>query len=118
MIIDEYEIRTQTISTRLFFVALFVSLITLTIYTSAVPVNTTIIVDWPSYETYSRIYSQYSESLSCPCSNISMRYDEFLDVQAIRFHQICQSVYVTTNWSSLIAAAGFHHSAFFDDFRR
>ncbi|UJR12743.1 hypothetical protein I4U23_016917 [Adineta vaga] len=88
---NDYDLRTQIISTRIFLIFLFVSLSVLALYTSQVSINMLITIRSPSYDQYSRIYSQYSQSLSCSCTTISIPYDQFLNVSVIRFHQICQS---------------------------
>jgi hypothetical protein len=118
IIVDEHELKTQIISTRVFLILLIIPLLILAVYTSEVPITTTITVDSPSYDKYSRMYSQYSRSLSCPCTTISIPYNQFLDVQVARFHQVCQSVYVTTDWSTIIDNAHLHQTIFPEDFRK
>jgi hypothetical protein len=115
---DNQQLKEQIISTRVFFVFLLVPLFVLAVYTSAIPTRNTITFDKPSYDNYSSLYSQYSQSLSCPCTTISISYDQFLDVQASRYHQVCESVYVTTDWSSIIDNSHFYHTIYNDDFRQ
>ena len=117
LVINNFELKTQIISTRVFFVLLCVPLFVLAVYTSQIPVTTMITVPRPSYNNYSLMYSHYSQPLSCPCSTVSIRYGQFLTVQATRFHQICQSVYVTIDWTSLINDAHLYHVIFPEDFR-
>ena len=117
IIIDEHELKTQIISTQAFFIILFVLLLVLAVSTSQMTVNTKVFVHWPSYDNYSLLYSHYPQSLSCLCMVTSVRYDQFVQLQVARFHQICQSVYVTTDWSLLIDYAHLRHDIFDDDFR-
>ncbi|CAF0920912.1 unnamed protein product [Adineta steineri] len=118
VIVNAYDLRTQIISTRVFLGCLFVSLFILAIYTSQVPINTIVTIRSPSLDQYSRIYSQYSQSLSCPCTTISLTYDQFVNVRVARFHQICQSIYITTAWTLLIDDSQWHRAIFFEDFRQ
>ena len=94
---DEYELRTQRISTRVFIILFILSMTILLFYTSLVRVTKTIDVPTPTLEKYSELYSTYSERLTCACSKISINYDKLLRVQ-YTLHQVCRSVFVSEKW--------------------
>ncbi|CAF3256576.1 unnamed protein product [Rotaria sp. Silwood2] len=113
----EFEIKTQIISTRSYLLPFSVSLFVLAIYIGEVPVTTTITMHSPSYEQYSYLYQQYPRSLSCPCTTISTRYNEFIDVKVARYHQVCESVYVTPIWPFAFANLVRFQRIYIFDFR-
>jgi len=46
---------------------------------------------------FSKLYSQYGDSLSCPCSTISISYETFVS-NTITFHPVCSSFFVNQQW--------------------
>lgn len=56
-----------------------------------------ITVEYPSYHTYEQLNEQYSSSLQCVCSQISVRYGTFLNVSFV-LHQICSSSLISSTW--------------------
>ncbi len=54
-------------------------------------------VDAPSFARYSQLNSTYSQTLTCPCLEISINYDKFLNVQ-YKLHQVCSSIFVNQSW--------------------
>ena len=96
---EEYKTKTQVISTRIYLILLAIIFSILVIYTSQAPVLRTIVIHSPSYGKYLNIYQQYPQTLVCPCTTISMKYDRFVQVE-VRFHQVCNS--------SLVSEAYFH----------
>ena len=59
-------------------------------------VRTVIFTDIDS-KTFSKLYSQYGDSLSCPCSTISISYETFVS-NTITFHPVCSSFFVNQQW--------------------
>lgn len=114
---NAYELHLQIISTRVYLVLLIVSIFVLVISIWQKSVTKTMATDFPSYEKYSIMYDQYPEFLSCPCTTISIPYGQFIIVQAARFHQLCQSIYIASNWGNLIDMSFFNTSGFENDFR-
>jgi hypothetical protein len=99
---DEHELRTQRISTRLFIFLLIISMAILLLYHSLIRVRKTVDVDAPSLTQYLHLYSTYPQTLTCPCSKISISYDKFLDVH-YTLHQVCSSVFVNQSWIDYLA---------------
>ena len=96
---DEYELNRQRISTRLFLVIFIVSLIVLLFYNSVIMVQKTVKVETPSFTEYSdlNLNSAYNETLTCPCSKISITYGKFIQIE-YTLHQVCSSIFVSQPW--------------------
>jgi len=98
---DETIHRNQLIATRLFIVVFLSSLISITIFNLLIPIPIRMPVNTPTFQEYLDLHAQYNETLECPCSHISVNYADFIYLNA-SLHQICSSVYVSSNWSRLI----------------
>ena len=98
---DRYQIETQIIATRIYIVLLAVSLFIFVTYNSQVYVTETVSVKYPMYDQFLSLYRIYPESLSCPCTVISIAYDQFIYLDA-SYHQVCDSVFTTLAWRHLI----------------
>jgi len=81
------ERRNQIISTRLFILLFFSSLIGLVGYASLTLRLTNVQIENPSQSTFDKLYSLYSETLDCPCSQTSIQIDKFVDVY-VSYHQV------------------------------
>jgi hypothetical protein len=99
---DAYELQSQRISTILFIILLTIVVSTLLLYTTLVTVTKTVNIKNPTPAQYSQLYATYSQTLTCPCTTISIKYEEFLDVE-YSFHQVCNSIFVTENWIDYLA---------------
>jgi hypothetical protein len=113
---DEYQLRNQRISTRLFIFVLTISLCILLLYTSLINITQTINVKSPSIEEYSQLYNLYSQTLTCDCTQISINYQKFIDIQ-YTFHQVCYSDFVTQDWIDYLATSIGNGTVFINDFR-
>ncbi|CAF3952300.1 unnamed protein product, partial [Adineta steineri] len=98
---DEHKLRTQRISTRLYILLLILSSIILLLYTSLENVTMTVNIATPTFTKYEQLYSIYSQTLTCPCKNISTNYEKFLSIE-YTFHQVCTSFFITDDWISYI----------------
>ncbi|CAF1615456.1 unnamed protein product, partial [Adineta ricciae] len=101
---DQYELRNQRISTRLFIVLLALSLTILILYTSLINITQTVNVDSPTMAQYIQLYSTYPQTLSCDCRQISINYDTFVHLN-YSLHQICSSVFATKDWINYMLRA-------------
>jgi hypothetical protein len=113
---DEYQLRNQRISTRLFIFLLTLSLSILLLYTSLINVTQTVTVKTPTITQYLQMHSAHSQTLTCPCTTISIDYDKILYVQ-YTFHQVCNSVFVTKYWTDYLYIYTDNTVVFVDDFR-
>jgi hypothetical protein len=97
---NQQDLRAQRLSTRIFIVSLSLSLTILLIYTSAVDVTKTVTVQAPDFNRYQQLYQQHQQALVCPCKQISINYNTFLNI-TYSLHQVCSSYYVTDEWISI-----------------
>ncbi|CAF1662607.1 unnamed protein product, partial [Adineta ricciae] len=100
--IDEHKLRKQRISTRLFIILLTLSLSILLLYNSLINIIQIIQVEKPSLQKYSALYHKHSQTLTCDCTEISINYKKFIDIQ-YSLHQVCQSDFVTQKWIKSLA---------------
>ena len=113
---DNYELRNQRISTRLFIFLLILSLSVLIVYTSVITITETVHVNTPSLSHYSQLYSEFSQTLTCPCSKISVSNEKFLHIN-YTLHQVCNSTFVSENWISYLVFLSMNQIFSNTDFR-
>ena len=94
---DQYELKAQKISTRLFVILLVLIMTILLLYTSLIQVTKKVTVNEPTFEKYAELYDRYSQILSCPCSKISINYGNVLEIH-YSFHQVCTSSFIDDDW--------------------
>ena len=55
----------------------------------------------PSYQLYLHLTTQYSnDALQCPCSQVSIPYDLFINITVVSYHQICSKPFLRYPWLS------------------
>jgi hypothetical protein len=89
----------------------------LLLYTSLIREIKTFKVDTPSFVEYSDLYSTYSQTLTCPCSKITINYEKFLRVK-YTLHQVCNSNFVHDYWIDYLAEIEYIMNLKTNDFRR
>ena len=94
---DPFDIRHGIMSTRLYFLMLISGLIILTVYTSRSMQTISNTVSLPSQSHYDILQQQYSDTLKCPCTVISIPYNEIIQVTPA-YHQLCESDFVQPRW--------------------
>ena len=90
---NEHQLRNEIISTRLFMVLFIISLVILLLYNSIITITKAVTVISPSFTDYAQLNSTYSQTLTCPCTKISIDYKKILYVN-YTFHQVCTSIFV------------------------
>ena len=113
---DQYQLRNQIISTRLFIVSLLFALIILIIYNSSVTHMETIVHSHPPLQQYQQLYEKHRSSLICPCTQIAMKHDKFFEVRYV-LHQVCSSDFVADRWIDYLGEARGNNQYWFFDFR-
>lgn len=113
---NENNLIIQRISTILFIFLWVVSLTILLLYTSLIIITKTITVERPSLIDYSHLNSIYSQTLTCPCSSLSIEYGKFLHVD-YTLHQVCSSAFVNETWVNYLYHPSLVYQSSFD-FRR
>ena len=94
---DQQLLRNQLISTRLFILLLLLSLTILLTYISTVTIDQTITLKHPTQLQYQQIADQHSQTLTCPCTQISIENNVFLR-NKYTLHQVCSSDFVSDSW--------------------
>ncbi|CAF1531886.1 unnamed protein product [Adineta ricciae] len=94
---DPYQLKNETISTKIFIILFILIMTILLLYTSLATITKTVNVQSPTIEKYFELYSKYSQTLSCPCTKISIDYGNILDIE-YSLHQICQSDFISGEW--------------------
>ena len=99
---NETQVRYQRISTRLYIVLIVISLAILAFYLSLTTKIYRGTVRNPTESQYTRLQEIYPNSLSCPCTVISMNYSTFIIVEP-HYHQVCSSDLLRPAWISYTA---------------
>jgi hypothetical protein len=58
----------------------------------------------PDEYKFKQLYDDFSDTLNCRCSRISIPYNLFTDSQAT-FHEVCASQFITQEWIDMIYGA-------------
>ena len=101
---DQHVLKTQRIATRVFILVFILAMDIIVVYTATVRIVSIITVPAPSVTQYQQLNDKYSQTLSCPCTEISIRYKTFLNM-SYTFHQVCNSSYVSDQWIRFLANA-------------
>jgi hypothetical protein len=102
-------------STRLYIILLTIGILILVFYESISIRIENITVSKPTLNEYEQLYAQYSSTLVCPCTNLSVSYSSIMSIQP-RYHQVCSSDFVK-NDAWLLYANGQGGNLFALDFR-
>ncbi|CAF4326086.1 unnamed protein product [Rotaria sp. Silwood2] len=58
----------------------------------------------PTAEKFKKLYDHYPNTLKCPCSSLTVQYDEFANFQ-VTFHEVCQNLFISQEWINEVYAA-------------
>jgi hypothetical protein len=86
---------------RLHFILVVTILYVLYIYSVFSPHTTTVEIMKPSLSMYKDLVAQSYDSLECPCAQISIKYESFLNIQP-RFHEVCSSDFISDQWITYV----------------
>ncbi|CAF1147616.1 unnamed protein product [Adineta steineri] len=98
---DEVILRKERHQTRLYLILLVIGIVTLTIFTSARDQSIIVTVESPSLTNFIDLYEQYPTTLTCPCSQITLQYNEFISDIKAQYYEICLSEFITSRWINL-----------------
>ena len=100
------QINNSICATRIYFGLLFIVSLIVLIFTAMSRQAQSYTILAPSESTFETIYEEHhKDSLSCPCSRSSIKYSIFLSLP-IRYHQVCFSDFILSDWWNLIASRG------------
>ena len=88
-------------ASRLFILLMAIAVIVSGVYIFFSIQTQVIMISHPSLEVYQQLHENYSSTLSCPCSQMSVAYKEFLMIN-YTLHQICSSTLVSSSWLKVI----------------
>ncbi|CAF1232058.1 unnamed protein product [Adineta ricciae] len=88
----------EIISTRLYLILLISITIILVLYTGLIEQTKSKTISFPSQFTYEQLQRHYASTLQCPCSNISILYNNFVVNINVTYHPICSSGFITDKW--------------------
>jgi hypothetical protein len=80
-------VRHERWSSRVYIVLLFVILYALVMYTGLESQTSRVTVTNPLYATFESLQLSYPDTLMCPCSNIAIEYQAFVQLQP-SYHQV------------------------------
>ncbi|CAF4290527.1 unnamed protein product, partial [Adineta steineri] len=107
----------QQMITRLQIFFLTISLYCIFLYSTYTTQLITVEINKPTYSTYQTLSLNYSQSLQCFCSDISIPYKSFLTIKP-RFHDLCSSQFASQDWINyLYGARNLVYRYSFTDFR-
>ncbi|CAF1310730.1 unnamed protein product [Didymodactylos carnosus] len=112
---NQHYIKNGIIATRIYFVSIIVSLFILTLYTSLTTILTTFTVKSPSLNQSRYLHNKYPDTLSCPCSEISIPYRTLFTIQP-EYHAICSSDFISADWINYVIGINSSYS-YYADFR-
>ncbi len=99
---DEIDEQQQRIYTRVYVVLFISCLSVLLFYTVVIERSVTKTHMRPSVMDYEHLLKLYSDGVNCPCTRISIPYNEFvIELRINAFHQAC-----STNVIRLVVATG------------
>ncbi|UJR22661.1 hypothetical protein I4U23_025700 [Adineta vaga] len=90
-------LRHQRYASRLYIVLLAVFFYILFSTILMNPQSRTSIVSSVNLEVYNQLYFEHNETLSCPCSQMTIIYRDFVS-SSIQLHPVCKSTFVTQPW--------------------
>ncbi|CAF4111614.1 unnamed protein product [Rotaria sp. Silwood2] len=95
----------QLLASRIYLVLLMISIAIISLFVGLSQQTHSFTVDSPTETQFEYLYSQYSTTLTCPCSQIAIPYEKFIDVSPV-MHQVCSSQFVSSNWSTALFNMG------------
>lgn len=99
---SEEDLKNQHISTLIFGILLFLSIVILLLYSSLTLVTQTIVVQQPSLSVYNTLQQNYPDTLVCPCQQALIPYGTFVLSFKPTFNQICRSDFIATEWLNYV----------------
>ena len=88
-----FEMHHKLWATRIYLILLIAISFILTIYSSATTHRISVSVHNPTRDQFESMYTEYSETLSCPCNQLSVPYASIISIEPI-FHQVCSSDFI------------------------
>ncbi|CAF0789444.1 unnamed protein product [Adineta steineri] len=94
---DPIRVYHGLLGTRLYICLLFIAICTIILFSDLSNQTVTKTVPYPSVEEYEKLQKQYSTKLLCPCTQLSIPYEDMIKTE-VKYHQICSSDFVQSWW--------------------
>ena len=101
--------RQERLSTRVYIALLVASTIVIVFYAGLIQHSENRMVQTPSQSTYEQLFEQYSDTLQCPCSSVSIAQNDFISHLNASLHPVCSSSLASEEWSTYLR--GNRHTA-------
>ncbi|UJR19732.1 hypothetical protein I4U23_022866 [Adineta vaga] len=113
---DSHKKTNEILSTRIYISFLIIILSLFVLYSTLSTESSLIAISKPIQEKFEELQLKYSSSLKCPCKNLSIPYEEFIDIK-VQYNEICLSNFVSQQWIDLFyfQNLSYYHPL---DFRR
>ncbi|CAF0954536.1 unnamed protein product [Adineta steineri] len=95
-------VQRQQIATRFYIIFFLIALLVIIIFSTLHLQIHSIRILAPTLSIFESLQDQYSSSLSCPCSQITIRYANFVTVEPRNYHQVCSSYFITPEFINLL----------------
>ncbi|CAF3338151.1 unnamed protein product [Rotaria sp. Silwood2] len=96
---DAISLVDQLLATRIFLFLLVISLSIVIVFSTVTVQTQTVTIESPTEITFQQLSVQYSSTLSCSCTQISIRHNQFVLLNP-RYHSICTSQFVNQTFIS------------------
>ncbi|CAF1200007.1 unnamed protein product [Adineta ricciae] len=93
----------QRFTTRLFILFFTILFIIISIFVIISKQSQLIMISQPSEEDYQQLNDKYGSLVTCPCSQISVPYGTFLNINFV-IHQMCSSDLVSVEWINYLSS--------------
>ena len=104
-----HTIQRERLSTRLYVLLLFITILTIITYT-VLPLETVGRIDsTPSQIQYEKLLASGFNALQCPCTHISVVHKQFVTVNTT-YHQVCSSDFVKEPWLDYLFADSYWYN--------
>ncbi|CAF1412710.1 unnamed protein product [Adineta ricciae] len=94
---DRIRVYHGCLSTRLYLLTLIISICVIIIYLFMLVETVNENIPSPSIKEYQMLHEEYFSTLKCPCSQISIVYNDFLRIE-VKYHEICSSDFIQPWW--------------------
>ncbi|CAF0798760.1 unnamed protein product [Adineta ricciae] len=99
--LENFDQRKAIIATRIYIILFSILLTILVIYLAFQGETRTVTLSNPLQSDFTTLFKEYPNSLTCPCQQITIPYEIFLDI-IIDYHPICSSIFVSVDWINLL----------------
>ncbi|CAF0850861.1 unnamed protein product [Adineta ricciae] len=95
------QIQHEILTTRIYLILLPMVLTIFIVYSAQMKLYYTVQVSNPTLSTYRQLLDLYPDTLSCPCSQLSLSYSTFVTLTH-HLHPICLSDFIKESWFSYL----------------